>query len=418
MKLLVIGSGGREFAICRKLVESPSVEKVYCAPGNPGMSEIGVQQVSIDENDFASLVGFVKENDISLTMVGPEDVLSAGIVDYFKQEGLKIVGPDREAAQLESSKEYALHFMDKFDIPTASYHVCTSQKEVQDYLNEVSFPTVIKENGLAGGKGVYIVNDYDAAQRVCDGLEITVEKPVIFEEFLSGSEYSIFVLLNQKSFQVLPLAQDHKKALDDDQGLNTGGMGAYSPVPQFSHADYEKTKQQIIIPTVNGIRKSQLNYTGILYIGIIMTSNGPKVIEYNVRLGDPETQVVLPRVQNDFGELLAECVNQQEIEEIQVNDKAYVNVVLAAKGYPQKYNEGQRLPRFDVHDLGMIDYANVTAGNSNNLKGNGGRILSVIGVGNSLQEAQQRAYQILSDNPVDDTYYRHDIANRALNQNQ
>lgn len=415
MKLLVIGSGGREFAICRKLVESPSVEKVYCAPGNPGMSEIGVQQVSIDENDFASLVDFVKENGISLTMVGPEDVLSSGIVDYFKQEGLKIVGPDREAAQLESSKEYALHFMNKFDIPTANYHVCTSQKEVRDYLNEVSFPTVIKENGLAGGKGVYIADNYDTAQEICAGLEITAEKPIIFEEFLSGSEYSVFVLLNQKSFQILPLAQDHKKALDNDQGLNTGGMGAYSPVPQLRHADYEKTKQQIILPTINGIRKLHLNYTGIIYIGIIVTSKGPKVIEYNVRLGDPETQVVLPRIQNDFGKLLTECVDQQEIEEIRVNGKSYVNVVLAAKGYPQKYHEGQNLPQFDTHDLGMIDYANVEADNLNKLKGNGGRILSVIGVGNSLQEAQQRAYQILNDNHVDDTYYRHDIANRALN---
>lgn len=418
MKVLVIGSGGREFAICRKLVESSSVEEVYCAPGNPGMGKIGVRQVAVDENDFASLANFAKANEISWTMVGPEDVLSSGIVDYFNQQGLKIIGPDQEAAQLESSKEYALHFMDKFNIPTAKYHVCVSKEEAQAYLDEVSFPTVIKENGLAGGKGVYIVDNYDDAQKICANLEVTVEKPVIFEEYLSGSEYSIFVLLNQKSFQVLPLAQDHKKALDGDQGLNTGGMGAYSPVPQFSDTDYEKTKQQIILPTINGIRKSHLNYTGILYIGIIMTSEGPKVIEYNVRLGDPETQVVLPRIKNDFGQLLTECVSQQTIEPIQIDEKAYVNVVLAAKGYPQKYNKGQSLPQFKTDGLGIIDYANVGEGDSDTLVGNGGRILSVIGIGDSLKEAQQRSYQILDDNPVEDTYYRHDIANRALNQNQ
>lgn len=414
MKVLVIGNGGREFAICRKLKSSALIDEVYCAPGNPGMERIGVHQVGIQENDFETLAAFAKQHAITWTLVGPENVLADGIVDYFTSKGLKIIGPDKQATKLESSKDFALNFMQKFHIPTAQHQTCFSMEEVHAALTQTSYPTVIKEDGLAGGKGVFIVENQEEALKVLATLKVSSKKPVIFEEYLDGPEYSIFVLLNRKSFQILPIAQDHKKIFDHDRGPNTGGMGAYSPVPQFDQAAYDRTVKEIVEPTINGIHAMDFNYTGIVYIGIIMTTNGPKVIEYNVRLGDPETQVVLPRIKNDFGKLLTECVDQEEIDPIEIDSRAYVNVVLAAKGYPQNYTKGQLLPNFKVHDQGMIDYANVTVDDQGRLIGNGVRILSVIGVGDSIREAQSNAYEILNSHPIEQTYYRHDIANRAV----
>ena len=287
-------------------------------------------------------------------------------------------------------------------------------EEVDAVLAQTSYPTVIKEDGLAGGKGVFIVESQKGALKVLATLKVSPQTPVIFEEYLDGPEYSIFVLLNQKSFQILPVAQDHKKIFDHDRGPNTGGMGAYSPVPQFDQAAFDRTVKEIVEPTINGIHTMCFNYTGIIYIGIMMTANGPKVIEYNVRLGDPETQVVLPRIKNDFGKLLTECVDQEVLDPIEVNPQAYVNVVLAAKGYPQNYVKGQLLPDFEIQGQGMIDYANVAVDDQERLVGNGGRILSVIGIGDSIKEAQANAYEILSNHPVSQTYYRHDIANRAV----
>lgn len=414
MKVLVIGSGGREFAICRKLKTSALIDEVYCAPGNPGMERIGVHPVEIQENNFKALATFAKQHAIAWTMVGPEDALADGIVDYFISNDLKIIGPDKQAAQLESSKDFALNFMQKFHIPTAQHQTCTSMEEVDAVLAQTSYPTVIKEDGLAGGKGVFIVENQKEALKVLATLKVSPQSPVIFEEYLDGPEYSIFVLLNQKSFQILPVAQDHKKIFDHDRGPNTGGMGAYSPVPQFTVVDFDRTVNEIVEPTINGIHTMGFNYTGIIYIGIMMTTNGPKVIEYNVRLGDPETQVVLPRIKNDFGKLLTECVDQADLDPLEIDPQAYVNVVLAAKGYPQNYVKGQRLPEFIIHDKGMIDYANVAVDDHERLIGNGGRILSVIGIGDSIREAQANAYEILSDYPVNQTYYRHDIANRAV----
>lgn len=414
MRILVIGSGGREFAICRKLKASALVDEVYCAPGNSGMKSIGVHSVEIQENDFKALAAFAKQHAIAWTMVGPEDALADGIVDYFTEHGLKIIGPDKEAAQLESSKDFALRFMQKFQIPTAQYQTYTSMEDVNTALAQHSYPLVIKEDGLAGGKGVFIVENQKEALKVLATLKVSSQTPVIIEEYLEGPEYSIFVLLNQKSFQILPIAQDHKKIFDHDRGPNTGGMGAYSPVPQFSDDDFKQTVKEIVEPTVNGIHSMNFNYTGIIYIGIMMTANGPKVIEYNVRLGDPETQVVLPRIKNDFGKLLTQCVDQETIDPVEFENQAYVNVVLAAKGYPQNYVKGQLLPTFALQNRGMIDYANVAVDDQGRLVGNGGRILSVIGIGASIKEAQANAYQILSDNPIPQTYYRRDIANRAV----
>lgn len=416
MKVLVIGSGGREFAICRKLKTSALIDEVYCAPGNPGMERIGVHPVEIQENNFEALATFAKQHAIAWTMVGPEDALADGIVDYFISNDLKIIGPDKQAAQLESSKDFALNFMQKFHIPTAQHQTCTSMEEVDAVLAQTSYPTVIKEDGLAGGKGVFIVENQKEALKILTTLKVSPQSPVIFEEYLDGPEYSIFVLLNQKSFQILPVAQDHKKIFDHDRGPNTGGMGAYSPVSQFTVVDFDRTVNEIVEPTINGIHTMGFNYTGIIYIGIMMTANGPKVIEYNVRLGDPETQVVLPRIKNDFGKLLTECVDQADLDPIEIDSQAYVNVVLAAKGYPQNYVKGQRLPEFTIHNKGMIDYANVAVDDQERLIGNGGRILSVIGIGDSIKEAQVNAYEILSDYPVNQTYYRHDIANRAVQE--
>ena len=300
VNLLVVGSGGREHAICKALLKSDKVAKVYCAPGNPGMTFDGIEVVAIDELDFDALKGFVYDNDIEWTFVGPEDALVAGIVDSFREDNLKIFGPEKRAAQLEGSKNYAMEFMDRYHIPTAKFKTYTTSDEAIAGLKEFDEPIVIKEDGLAAGKGVVIAQSYQEAEDEIRLMFRKGQKKVVLEEFLVGNEYSMFLVLSDKSYRILPMAQDHKRAYDNDEGPNTGGMGAYSPLPQLSDAEYQAMITDIVEPTVKGLEAGDYHYHGILYIGMIMTKEGPKVIEYNVRLGDPETQVVLPRVESDF----------------------------------------------------------------------------------------------------------------------
>lgn len=413
LSLLVVGSGGREFAIAKALLASPHVSTVYCAPGNVGMKAIGAQTVDIDEMDLDGLLDFAKKNQVAWTFVGPENVLCAGIVDKFHDAGQKIFGPNQRAAQLEGSKDYALQFMDKYGVPTAKHETFRSVEDAQEGLRDFGLPVVIKANGLAGGKGVVIAHDEEAAKQTIADQFQTGQSEVVLEECLVGPEYSLFLVISGDQFRVLPMAQDHKRAYDGDKGPNTGGMGAYSPLPQLSAADRQRMIDETAKPTVRGLVQGHYDYHGILYIGLMMTADGPKVIEYNVRLGDPETQVVLPRLQSDFAALVDAAVNDADLPVVSVNDQAILGVVLAAKGYPQHPQLGIDLGKMPEAPGITIDYANVK-GTLDHLRGAGGRLMMVMARAGDVQSAQKQVYDYLAKLDEPHCFYRHDIGNRAL----
>lgn len=415
LKLLVIGSGGREHAIAKKLLASPRVAQVFCAPGNPGMVADGIIALGISELDFEALKGFCYEEEIAWTFVGPENALVAGIVDSFEADGFKIFGPDKRAAQLEGSKDFAMHFMNKHAIPTARFETYQSSVAACAGLEHFTEPIVIKADGLAAGKGVVIAQTKAEAKKEIALMFKKGQKQIVLSEFLAGPEYSLFVVVGKKGHRILPLAQDHKRALDDDKGANTGGMGAYSPLPQLEQVDYEKMVTNVVEPTIAGLRAENFNYCGILYIGLILTKAGPKVIEYNVRLGDPETQVVLPRVENDLSVVVEKALLGETLPEIKVSQDACLGVVVAAKGYPGKYATGQVLPAFTATKQLSFDYANVTE-KGQQLLGDGGRIVTVLAKAKTLVEAQEKVYTFLAKQELEDCYYRHDIGTKATHK--
>ena len=412
VNLLVIGEGGREFAIAKKLKRSPHVDHVYCAPGNVGMPTVGVEPVDIEENDFAGLIRFAKEHDVKWTFVGPEDCLVDGIVDDFHAAGLKIFGPDARAAQLEGSKDYALNFMNNYGVPTAKHASYRDQTAILEHVDQFGYPVVIKENGLAGGKGVVIAKDHGEAVQTIKEMFASGQARIVLEECLDGPEYSMFVVISNGHYRILPMAQDHKRAYDGDRGPNTGGMGAYSPLPQLADADREQMINEVVKPTVDGLVKGEYHYHGILYIGLMLTADGPKVIEYNVRLGDPETQVVLPRLATDLYQLVDAAIDDRPLPEIKESAEASFGVVLASKGYPKKPVHGQGLGSFPASEGIEIDYANVS-GTLDHLKGAGGRLLMVIAEENTLQEAHDRVYSYLDQLDQPECFYRHDIGAKA-----
>lgn len=412
LNLLVVGSGGREHAIARKLLESPHVAHVYVAPGNIGMESEGISTVAIEETDFDALKGFAYDHGIEWTFVGPEDALCAGIVDSFRKDGLKIFGPDREAARLEGSKDFALEFMEEHHVPTAKYSTFRSSEDAISGLEKFEEPVVIKADGLAGGKGVVIARTKAEAEEEIRMMFRKGQEQIVLEEFLSGDEYSMFVVIGEEDYRILPMAQDHKRAYDCDEGPNTGGMGAYSPLPQLSESDYERMVEEVVEPTINGLRKAEFNYIGLIYIGMILTEQGPKVIEYNVRLGDPETQVVLPRIKSDFTELIDAAINGRLLPEVKQTENAVLGVVLAAEGYPKSPAKGQKLPELEESSDISIDYANV-AGEFPNVTANGGRLLTAIATADTIEEAQQRIYRYLGEHEFDKCFYRKDIGYKA-----
>lgn len=412
VNLLVVGSGGREFAIAKKLKESPHVAHVYCAPGNVGMSTVGVEPVAIEEEDFPALIQFAQNNEVAWTFVGPENCLVDGIVDQFQTAGLKIFGPNARAAQLEGSKEYALNFMKQYQVPTARFLACSDEETALSHLDQFGFPLVIKENGLAGGKGVVVAPDQTTAEKTVKEMFQAGQTELVLEECLDGPEYSMFVVVSGEHYQILPMAQDHKRAYDGDRGPNTGGMGAYSPLPQLKDSDRQRMIDEVVKPTVQGLVDGQYDYHGVLYIGLMLTGDGPKVIEYNVRLGDPETQVVLPRIDNDFYELVDAAVNDQPLPPVQVSAAATFGVVLASKGYPQQPVHGQKLGHFPASDQVMIDYANV-GGQLDDLLGAGGRLLMVLSKATTLQAAHDAVYEYLMQLNEPECFYRNDIGAKA-----
>ncbi|HDV8363357.1 TPA: phosphoribosylamine--glycine ligase [Bacillus cereus] len=416
MNVLVIGRGGREHALAWKFAQSEKVEKVYVAPGNEGMRDVATP-VDIDENDFDALVLFAKENNVELTFVGPEIPLMNGIVDCFKEEGLRVFGPNKAAAVIEGSKAFTKELMKKYDIPTAAYETFTDYEEAVQYIQKVGAPIVIKADGLAAGKGVTVAMTLEEAlQAVKEMLQDVkfgaASKKIVIEEFLDGQEFSLMAFVNGTTVHPMVIAQDHKRAFDGDKGPNTGGMGAYSPVPQIPESAVQEAIQTVLHPTAKAMIEENRSFTGILYAGLILTNDGPKVIEFNARFGDPETEVVLPRLENDLVDVCNAVLDESELT-LQWSEEAVIGVVLASKGYPEAYKKGDIISGLDALQDVIVFHAG-TAMKHGDFVTNGGRVLFVACKANSLQEAKDKVYKEIGKIESDGLFYRSDIGYRAI----
>lgn len=420
MNVLLVGAGGREAAIAWKLRNSPSVQKIYCSPGNPGMQ--GVESVPI--TDLEELATFAQEKGIDLTMVGPEAPLCKGIVDIFRARGLRICGPDKQAAQLEGSKSFAKDFMKRHGIPTAEAATFTELQPALDYLKAHPAPIVIKADGLAAGKGVVVAeNDADAEQavRACfDGAFGSAGSSVLIEECLFGEEASIIALCDGKTIVPLASSQDHKRAYDGDTGPNTGGMGAYSPAPVVTDQLWGIINEKVLNPFLKGVQQDNLDFRGIIYAGLMVTANGPKVLEFNVRFGDPETEAILPRLESDLGETLA-AVADGRLAEVQLkwSPKPAVCVVLASHGYPGSYEKGKPISGIAAAEEtgASVFHAGTKLSAEGTVLTNGGRVLAVTALGDDIATAVQNAYRAVREISWEGMQFRKDIAHRALHRN-
>lgn len=418
MKVLVVGRGGREHSVVEHVSKSKLVTEIYAAPGNAGMSARATC-VPIDEMDIAGLVRFAQEKAIDLTIVGPENPLNAGIANAFQEAGLTIFAPTKEAAILEGSKSFAKEFMMKYDIPTARYATFTDPEEAKAYVKAQGAPIVIKADGLAEGKGVTV------AQTVADALEaidlLMVEdafkgagQKVVIEEFLEGREFSLIAFVHEHHVYPMLPARDHKRAYDHDEGPNTGGMGAFAPVPDISQEIVDFTTENILQKAADGLMAEGRPFTGVLYAGLMQTKTGPKVIEFNTRFGDPETQVVLPLLENDLVQVILDVMAGKD-PQLTWKDAACVGVVVASKGYPRAYEKGKPIPQKELAPNTFIIHAG-TKQTDQGLVSNGGRVLLVGGLGSTLQEAAEKVYDYVTIfDTTQDFFYRSDIAKKAMN---
>jgi len=423
MNLLVIGSGGREHALVAKLKENIDVQKIYCAPGNPGIAQIA-ECVEIDSMDNAALVAFAKAHTIGLTVVGPEIPLSNGIVDAFQANGLACFGPTQAAAQIESSKTFAKHLMEKYDIPTAKFAVFDHARKAKEYIQSQGVPVVVKADGLAAGKGVVVAMNMDEALAavdmiMCDGVFGEAGSQVVIEEFLVGEEASILAFTDGKTIIPMVAAQDHKRVYEHDQGPNTGGMGAYAPAPVITPAISAQVLKEILQPTIDAMKSEGCSYSGCLYLGLIMTADGPKVIEFNARFGDPETQVVLPLLESDLVTIMQACINGTLADTtVKWKDEAAVCVVLAAGGYPEKYNKGDIISGIDkAEQQGAYVFHAGTASHEGKVVTNGGRVLGITATAVDIMQAVDKVYQAIEMITFKNMHYRKDIAHRAIRKN-
>ncbi|MDZ5577248.1 phosphoribosylamine--glycine ligase [Enterococcus cecorum] len=417
MNLLVIGSGGREHAICRKLLEDPQVDAVFCAKGNPGMQKDGVQLVDIAEDNHPALIQFVKENQIDWTFVGPEIPLLNGIVDDFQAAGLKIFGPNQQAAMIEGSKDFAKQLMRDYHIPTAKYQTFSDFEAAKAYVLENGAPIVIKADGLAAGKGVVVAMTEQEALEALEDMLLdhkfgASSAQVVVEEFLAGEEFSLLSFVRENEVYPMVIAQDHKRIFDGDKGPNTGGMGAYSPVPQIPESMVQTAIKEIVQKAADGMVDRKTPFTGILYAGLIATNEGPKVIEFNARFGDPETQVVLPRLKTSLAQIIDDLLNNRQ-PDITWYDFATLGVVVAAPGYPADYEKNIVLPEMQNTEEQTVYYAGVTA-KKEQLVSSGGRVFLVTSQGTNLADAQQKAYAYLNQYDLSQFFYRKDIGFKAL----
>ena len=422
MKCLLIGSGGREHALAWKLTQSPLVETLHCAPGNAGIAEVA-DIVPIPADDIIGLLGLVQREAYDFVVVGPEQPLALGIVDILKDEDVKVFGPTEAAAQLEASKAFTKKLCDKYKIPTAAYGVFTEQKEAEAFLKTMKAPYVLKADGLAAGKGVVIPTTLKEAKaelkEFFSGKFGDASKTVLIEEFMQGQEASFFAISDGKTALPLIAAQDHKRAFDGDEGPNTGGMGAYSPAPVFTDAVRDEVMEKIILPTVHGMAKDGHPFIGVLFAGLMITDEGPKLIEYNARFGDPECQVVMRRLQSDLMPILmaAEAGELDKIKDVSWFTEPVVNVVLASQGYPGKYRKGTVIKGVETaneRDDVVVFHAG-TKRDGQKLKSNGGRVLNITASGETIQDAVKAAYDAI-DESIDwkHGFCRRDIAHHAL----
>lgn len=419
MKLLVVGSGGREHAIAKKLLESDQVEQVFVAPGNDGMTLDGIELVNIGISEHSALINFAKENDIAWTFVGPDDALAAGIVDDFEQAGLKAFGPSRLAAELEWSKDFAKQIMVKYGIPTAAFGTFSNFEEAKAYIEEQGAPIVVKADGLALGKGVVVAETVDQAVEAAREMLLANKfgdsgARVVIEEFLAGEEFSLFALVNGDQFYILPTAQDHKRAFDGDQGPNTGGMGAYAPVPHLPQSVVDTAVDTIVKPILDGMIAEGRSYLGVLYAGLILTDQGPKVIEFNARFGDPETQIILPRLTSDFAQNINDILHKRPTELTWLDKGVTLGVVVASNGYPLDYETGVTLPAKTEGDITTYYAGARFAENSRALLSNSGRVYMLVTTADTVQEAQEKIYLELKNQDTTGLFYRTDIGSKAV----
>ncbi|WP_171942857.1 phosphoribosylamine--glycine ligase [Streptococcus suis] len=419
MKLLVVGSGGREHAIAKKLLESEQVEQVFVAPGNDGMTLDGIKLVNIGISEHSALINFAKENDIAWTFVGPDDALAAGIVDDFEQAGLKAFGPSRLAAELEWSKDFAKQIMVKYGIPTAAFGTFSNFEEAKAYIQEQGAPIVVKADGLALGKGVVVAETVEQAveaarEMLLDNKFGDSGARVVIEEFLAGEEFSLFTLVNGDQFYILPTAQDHKRAFDGDQGPNTGGMGAYAPVPHLPQSVVDTAIDTIVKPILDGMIAEERSYLGVLYAGLILTDQGPKVIEFNARFGDPETQIILPRLTSDFAQNIDDILHKRPTQLTWLDSGVTLGVVVASNGYPLDYEKGVELPEKTKGDITTYYAGARFADNSRALLSNGGRVYMLVTTADTVQEAQEKIYSELKNQDTTGLFYRTDIGSKAV----
>jgi len=427
MKVLVIGGGGREHALAWKLAQSSRVETVYVAPGNAGTArEPGLENIDISAEDISGLFGFAQDNDIDLTVVGPEAPLVAGVVDIFRNGGLKIFGPTRDSAQLEGSKAFTKDFLDRHNIPTARYGTFTEISEAMDFIHDHGAPIVVKADGLAAGKGVILAETVEEAQEAVKDMLAgntfgEAGHRVVIEEFLTGEEASFICMVDGTNILPMATSQDHKARDEGDTGPNTGGMGAYSPAPVVTPEIQDRVMKEVIEPTVVGMATEGMPYTGFLYAGLMIDDEGTsKVLEYNCRFGDPETQPIMCRLESDFVDLIEAAIDGRlDQVEAQWDSRASLGVVLAAGGYPESYDKGDVISGLGDDDDGKtckVFHAGTTDNAAGEVVTNGGRVLCAVGLGDTVTEAQQTAYKLVDRISWDKMYCRRDIGHRAVSR--
>ena len=414
MKILVVGGGGREHAICWKLSNESNVEKIYCAPGNAGISNVA-QCIDIQDSGIENLLKFAKENKIDLTIVGPEIPLVAGIVDVFEKEGLKIFGPNKKCAQLEGSKSFSKDFMIRHNLPTAKYKEYTDLDEAISEIDSFGYPVVIKADGLAAGKGVVIPENREDAittlkEMMSDKKFGNAGDKIVVEEFLNGIETSILAFVDNDTIVPMVSSKDHKKVFEGETGLNTGGMGTFSPSEIYTEKLAKEVQEKILDKTLEGFKKDNLNYKGILFVGLMITEDGPKILEYNVRFGDPETQSVLFRLDTDLNKIISEILNNN-LKNIEINysKEEAICVMLTSGGYPESYEKGKVISGLENLDSDIVVFHSGTKFDNENIVTNGGRVIGITAKGKTVKEAGEKVYENIKKINFEKMHYRKDI---------